>query len=248
MRCVPQAALAYLVLTSGCAEVGIPEPCAPGEIPPIGQHTLVAAKEKAEEAEAEGTKGDETQSNGDKEGEDGDVAPTDTSPDDASPDDASPDDAVPEDVAPTDPFEAAREDVERSADWLVCVVPDQLPSEQLDAWVERRDLVMDWTENHPTLGYTFNASIMAAIHKDRRFYASMYMNLAYAIGKARYLLAANPVDPVEAEVAGLESVAQYYATFRAVEPKLTARKLKRLMRKKHKGKLREWVLKHMAKG
>lgn len=138
--------------------------------------------------------------------------------------------------------------MERSADWLLCVVPNQLPDEDLDAWVARRDLVMDWIENHPTLGYSFSASIMKVIHKDRKFNASMYMNLAYAIGKARYLLSATPPDPIEAEIAALDAVTQYYVTFKETEPKLRARKLTRLLRKKKKGKLRAWIAKALGGG
>lgn len=291
MRRAPRAALVCVLLTSGCAEVGIPEPCAPGELPPIGQHPLVAAKQ-GEEAEDAGPKDaqpedaapTETETETETETDPEATAPEDTAPAETEPETDSeataPEDTDPEEIdpadasadsteastglaegpteavtaiadptpsTPADPFAAAREDVERSADWLLCVVPGQLPEEQLDAWVERRNLVMDWVENHPTLGYTFNASIMAPIHKDRRFYVSMYMNLAYAIGKARYLLNAEPADPIEAEVAGLEAVALYYATFRAAEPKLKARRLQRLMRKKHKGKLRKWVREHMSK-
>ncbi|MCA9709199.1 MAG: hypothetical protein KDK70_25365 [Myxococcales bacterium] len=169
-------------------------------------------------------------------------------PAEATPDDDSAPAPAPASTDPLAAFEAARDDMERSADWLLCVVPYQLPDEDLDAWVERRNLVMDWIENHPTLGYTFSASIMAPIHKDRKFSASMYMNLAYAIGKARYLLSATPPDPVEAEIAALDAVVQYYVTFETAEPKLRARKLARLMRKKKKGKLRPWIAKKLAGG
>lgn len=146
-------------------------------------------------------------------------------------------------TAPED-FEAAQDDVERSAQWLLSVEPEDHP----DQWVERRDLVMDWIENHPTLGYQFVPAIMAPVHKDRRFWHSMYMNMAYAIGKARYLQSTETPDPVEAEVAALEVAAQYYAMFKAKHPKPRARKFERLLRKKKKGKLREWIGKELLGG
>lgn len=148
----------------------------------------------------------------------------------------------PADLSTPEGFEAAKDDVQRSADWLLCVRPDAQP----DAWIERRDLVMDWIEKHPTLGYRFVPAVVAPVHKDRRFKASMYMNMAYAIGKSRYL-ASNPTpDPVEAEIAAIDVMVAYYASLRATEPELESRKLERFVRWKQRGKLPEWVAKQLG--
>lgn len=141
-------------------------------------------------------------------------------------------------------FAAAEDDVMRSADWLMCVRPDAHP----DVWIERRDLVMDWIEKHPTLGYRFVPAVVAPVHKDRRFKASMYMNMAYAIGKSRYLASTSKHDSVVAEIAGIDAMVAYYSSLRATEPKLESRKLERFVRWKQSGKLHEWVVEQLVGG
>lgn len=150
----------------------------------------------------------------------------------------------PAELSTPEAFETAEDDVDRSAEWLLCVRPDAHP----DAWIERRDLVMDWIEGHPTLGYRFVPAVVAPVHKDRRFKASMYMNMAYAIGKARYLASTPKPDPVEAEIAAIDTMVRYYASLRATEPDLESRKLERFVRWKKRGKLHEWVAKQLAGG
>ena len=146
------------------------------------------------------------------------------------------------DLSTPEGFAAAEDDVERSADWLMCVRPDAQP----DTWIAHRDLVMDWIEKHPTLGYRFTPAVVAPVHKDRRFKASMYMNMAYAIGKSRYLASTPKPDPVEAEIAGIDAMIAYYATLRAGEPELESRKLERFVRWKKRGKLEPWVAEKLA--